>query len=77
MYIAKDWWTLIEEDVNSWGDFENQFCSRFWNEDVQHRVYETLDHGWYNPESKQKRLSYAINLIGIARELTPSSKYLA
>ena len=33
---------------------------------------ENLDFGYHNSESKQKRLTYAINLIGITKELRPA-----
>lgn len=69
--IAREWWSLVEIEIRNWTDFEYYFTRRFWNEDIQHQVRESLEYGWYNPESKQKRFAYAIHLIGIARELTP------
>ena len=70
--LAKEWWTIVEQAIETWEDFTVQFHRRFWNDEVQYGVRENLDFGYHNTESKPKILAYTINLIGIAKELRPA-----
>lgn len=69
--IAADWWKLAAYECSQWQNFEEQFIKRFWNDDIQFSAKEKLEFGWHNPEGKQKRLAYALNALGIAREIRP------
>lgn len=69
--IAKEWWSLVENMVEDWDEFERHFLRRFWNEDVQYDVREKLVFGIFDASLQQKHPQYAITQIGIARELQP------
>ncbi|XP_043287521.1 putative uncharacterized protein DDB_G0291812 [Venturia canescens] len=69
---AKEWWELVEDQVNSFEDVEKRFINRFWSHDVQRRVRKDLEFGKY-PEKPGKltKVEYATRTFGAARDLIP------
>ncbi|XP_043271254.1 putative uncharacterized protein DDB_G0272516 [Venturia canescens] len=69
---AKEWWELVEDQVNSFEDVEKRFTNRFWSHDVQRRVRKDLEFGKY-PEKPGKltKVEYATRTFGAARDLIP------
>ncbi|XP_043271185.1 putative uncharacterized protein DDB_G0272516 [Venturia canescens] len=69
---AKEWWELVEDQVNSFEDIEKRFTNRFWSHDVQRRVRKDLEFGKY-PEKPGKltKVEYATRTFGAARDLIP------
>lgn len=43
--LAKDWWRLVEDNVETWENFKEEFIQRFWNDEVQYQVHQNLNFG--------------------------------
>ncbi|XP_043276089.1 uncharacterized protein DDB_G0287625-like [Venturia canescens] len=69
---AKEWWELVEDQVNSFDDVEKRFINRFWSHDVQRKVRKDLEFGRY-PEKPGRltKVEYATRTFGAARDLIP------
>lgn len=68
---AKEWWALIEDNVESLDELEKRFCRRFWSKEVQQKVRRSIEMGFYPQDAKFSRVEYAVRLFGSARDLTP------
>ncbi|KAK2578488.1 hypothetical protein KPH14_000782 [Odynerus spinipes] len=68
---AAEWWDVVSEQVGTWEEFSKLFIARFWNASIQKRIRGMLDTGYYKEHSGQTRVTYAMKLIGDARDLRP------
>nr|XP_034194641.1 uncharacterized protein LOC117610902 [Osmia lignaria] len=69
--VASDWWDLVSGDIRTWDDFACGFLSQFWSTTVQRKIRTNLETGYYRDDSGTTRVTYAMRLIGDARDLTP------
>ncbi|KAK2578986.1 hypothetical protein KPH14_012807 [Odynerus spinipes] len=69
--VASEWWDLVADHIDTWSQFTTAFLNRFWSVAIQRKVRENLDTGAYRPETGISRVSYAMKLIGSARDLVP------
>ena len=70
--LARKWWNITRDRITTWEDFERQFCRRFWSEEIEDNVKLRLDYEWYDEKKKMSRMGYAMNAIGLARDLRPA-----
>jgi hypothetical protein len=68
---VKDWWYLVRSEVNNFETFKSKFVERYWNENVQYKIKERLEFGYYNPNKGKSRVNYTINLFSNAKDLIP------
>lgn len=67
---ASEWWHLVEDDVNSWKEFDLRFRTRYWSETKQAEIRRKLEFGFFEYKEGYRRCEYAMSLYGDVKNLT-------
>jgi hypothetical protein len=67
---AREWYSVIRDQVSSYAEFMERFEARYWNEQVQRRVRQKLEFGRYHPTRLTKE-QYVIRLLAESKHLRP------
>ena len=66
---AKNWFNLVEKDINDYETFVDQFQKRYWNATIKDGLRRIFNSGTYSESGKQTRVEYALKLFNIAEDL--------
>lgn len=66
---AANWYSLNEDEINSWDDFETLFKDHFWSLPAQDRMKNMLEKSHYNPNEGKTRSEYAMEFFRLGLEL--------
>ena len=70
---AKNWFYLVEKDINSFDSFVDLFKKRYWNITIKDGLRRIFNSGAYSIKGKQTRVQYALKLFNIAEDLEISN----
>jgi hypothetical protein len=67
---AREWHSVIQDQVSKYSDFRERLEARYWNEQVQRRIRHKLEFGRYNTVRHTKE-QYVIRLLAETKHLKP------
>lgn len=67
---AGEWWRLVQDEIGDWQTFEKRFIAKFWSEGRQNGIRKNMEFGHYEVEGKISRCEYAMQIFGLAKDLT-------
>ena len=67
---AAEWFSVIQDKINTYEDLVKHFSARYWNEEVQRKILVQLEFGKYS-NTKGTKETYLIQLISRAKYLEP------
>ena len=63
---------MIQDQIQTFEDFETEFKNSFWNESIQNNLKWKIAYGKYYRNSSLTRVQYATNIFTIAQDLNMS-----
>lgn len=66
---ARNWYYMIQSEINNWEDFEREFKSAYWNPIVQSNLKHKVEYGRYYQSNGLTRVQYAIHIFTLGNDL--------
>ena len=71
---AASWWYVVEDSVQRFEDFEEQFRDKFWSEEVTEALVRRIENGTYTSNGPLSRVDYTIELMSFAQDFDKYSE---
>ncbi len=68
---ANRWWNMIQNNIDTVEQFEEQFLAKYWNNDIQKGIRRKLEVEKYRINGKMSRTEYFIERVLILQQMTP------
>ena len=66
---AASWWYVVENSIQDFEDFEEQYKEKFWSEEITDALVRKIEYGVYTPNGPLSRVDYTIELMSVAQDL--------
>lgn len=68
---ATVWWRIVQSQIHTFEQFEEAFTKKFWSQQIQENIRDSLEYGCYYPNGKLTMVQYLENKILQCRQLIP------
>ena len=66
---AASWWYVVENSIQDFEDFEEQFKKKFWSKEITDALVRKIEYGVYASNGPLSRVDYTIELMSVAQDL--------